>query len=141
MSSRPLVKVDFNPQDAVPEVLGLIVAASTGVMYGNQCGGLACLYKEVEGYLVVVGRATAFIDFFAEKFDGRPPNGPAEWAEEDLDRLGRMVQEKVFYFVPAGDGDERVPLTLDMARGDLTEAWIPVLAGDDAAVLVFANSD
>jgi len=136
-----VITVDFNPQNAVPEVLGMIVAAPTGVLYGNQCGGLACLYKSVEGYLVVAGRATAFIDFFA-RFDGRPPAGPADWAAQDLAHLKRMVQEQVFYFVPDGSADTRVPLTLDPANlPDLTEAWIPVRVGDDAAVLVFANSD
>ncbi|CAM3592195.1 DUF6210 domain-containing protein [Kibdelosporangium persicum] len=135
------VRVDFNPHDAVPEVLCLIVPAPTGVVYENQCGGHACLRKSLEGFLVVVGRATPFTEFFA-RFDGRPP---VSWTVEDLDRLQRLVREKVAYFVPdgdSGDSDVRVLLSLDFDRlDDLTEAWLPVRAGDEAAVLVFANSD
>nr|AGS49334.1 hypothetical protein [uncultured bacterium esnapd2] len=132
------VRVDFNPHDAVPEVLCLIVPAPTGIVYENQCGGLACVQKSLEGYLVVVGRATPFTDFFA-RFAGYPP---VTWAVEDLDQLQRLVRETVAYFVPDGDSDARVMLSLDFDRlDDLTEAWIPVRAGDQAAVLVFANSD
>lgn len=32
--------------------LGLIVKATTGVIYSNQAGGLACLHSEVEGFFV-----------------------------------------------------------------------------------------
>ncbi|MFC0438392.1 DUF6210 family protein [Kutzneria buriramensis] len=133
-----MIRVDFNPQDAMPHVLGLIVAAPTGVVYENQCGGLACLQKELEGYLVVVGPATDYLDFFAE-FDGWPPTN---WAEGGhLERLRELVEE-TGYFVPDGNLDRYLRFTLDLDRlDDLTEAWIPVRAEDDRAVLVFANSD
>ncbi|RSM84710.1 hypothetical protein DMH04_19680 [Kibdelosporangium aridum] len=131
------VRVDFNPHDAVPEVLCLIVPAPTGVVYENRCGGQACLQNSLEGYLVVVGRATPFVDFFA-KFDGRPPQ---RWSPDDLDHLQRLIREKVVYFVAEIEFESRVLLSLDFDRlDDLTEAWIPVRAGDQAAVLVFANS-
>jgi hypothetical protein len=136
------IHVDFNPQDAVPEALGLIVSARTGVLYGNQCGGLACLYEELEGYLVIVGRARPFIDFFS-KFEGRPPMGGVDWSETDLVQLTRMVRDEVFYFVPdSSGGDSRIPLVLDRLNAQkLTEGWVPVQAGDRVGVLVFANSD
>ncbi|WP_203909179.1 DUF6210 family protein [Rhizocola hellebori] len=136
------IHVDFNPQDAVPEVLGLIVAAPTGVLYGNQCGGLTCLYQELEGYLVNVGRAQSFIEFFA-KFKGRPPIGAADWSETDLAQLAAMVRDEVFYFVEeSGGGDSRIPLALDSTNVQrLTEGWIPIRAGEQVGALVFANSD
>jgi hypothetical protein len=127
------VRVDFNPHDAVPEVLCLIVPAPTGVVYENRCGGRACLQNSLEGYLVVVGRATPFVEFFAT-FGGR-------WTPADLDHLQRLIREKVVYFVAELEFESRVLLSLDFDRlDDLTEAWIPVRAGDQAAVLVFANS-
>ncbi len=99
------------------------------------------MWKELEGYLVVVGRAEPFLTFF-KAFDGRPPIGPSAWGAEMLGSLERSVREEAFYFEERGDADARVLLDLDhSAIEDLTEGWIPVRAGAEFGVLVFANSD
>ncbi|GAB7039605.1 hypothetical protein JCM9533A_34550 [Catenuloplanes niger JCM 9533] len=40
--------LDFDPRDASPFVLGMVVERRTGVTYGDQCGGLLCLWRTVE---------------------------------------------------------------------------------------------
>ena len=48
--------------------MGVLIPASTGVLYRQQCGGTACLHLEVEGYLVPVFARPAF-DELRELFE------------------------------------------------------------------------
>jgi Family of unknown function (DUF6210) len=147
MDAHHTVYIDFNARDESPFVLGMIVSAPTGVVYANQCGGLHTLWKEMEGYLVVLGGARAaepFISFFDKRFDGNPPVDADGWTAWDLESIDELILANVRYFATTagGESDEEIPVVLDRELVDeLTEAWIPVRVGDGMGALVFANSD
>lgn len=146
MLADSIVYVDLNPRDEVPHVLGLIVSHPTGVVYGNQAGGLACMWRSMEGYLVVLGAgstAASYIDFF-RRFEGRPPSSGSSWKGDDLTELSILISSTVRYARTnqTGFGEVEVAVGLDKSRTDeLTEGWIPVAVGDGRGVLVFPNSD
>jgi hypothetical protein len=140
------------------QALGLIaiVAAATGVTYAHQCGGYATIVRQMEGFAVPVGDATAahpLRAFFSQRFHGNPPvledgadkRTDGGWTAADLEQLNRLLEQVAFWKTsPDGGGvdDERVFLRLDRSRlQELTEAWIPVSTPYGPGVLVFANSD
>jgi Family of unknown function (DUF6210) len=146
----------LDPDGTQPLGLLVIVAAATGVTYAHQCAGYATVIRQLEGFAVPVGDATAaqpLRAFFSQRFHGNPPIGEwdaekrvdDEWTAADLETLdlllGHIALWKTF---PEGSGmdDERAFLHLDRSRlAELTEAWIPVRCVYGPGVLVFANSD
>jgi len=146
----------FDPDGTQPLGLIAIVAAATGITYAHQCGGYATEIRQLEGFAVPVGDATAaqpLCAFFAQRFHGNPPIGERNaekrsyggWTAADLEQvdllLGHIALWKTY---PEGSGmdDEREFLHLDRNRLDeLTEGWIPVRSVYGPGVLVFANSD
>jgi hypothetical protein len=146
----------LDPDGTQPLCLMVIVAAATGVTYAHQCGGYATRIRQLEGFAVPVGDATAaqpLRAFISQRFRGNPSivKGGADeraddgWTAADLEQLnvllGHIALWKTF---PEGAGvdDERALLRLDRSRLDeLTEAWIPVSTPYGPGVLVFANSD
>ena len=146
----------LNPDGTQPLGLMVIVAAATGVTYAHQCGGYATMIRQLEGFAVPVGDATAahpLQAFFSQRFHGNPPvveGGAGKraddgWTAADLEQFNRLLGQTVFWKTFADGGgvdDERVFLQLDRSRlEELTEAWIPVSTPYGPGVLIFANSD
>jgi hypothetical protein len=136
--------------------LVVIVAAATGVTYAHQCGGLATILCEMEGFAVPLGGPMAsepLRAFFHRRFRGNPPMlsrdleslPGAQWTPEALEELSGLVEQIAFWKThsdASGKDDEPHHLRLDRARiGELTEAWVPVSTVYGPGVLVFANSD
>jgi hypothetical protein len=134
----------------------VVVAAATGVTYAHQCAGLDTEERQLEGFAVPVGSATAaepLRAFFRRRFHGNPPlmTGAADsssgglWSEAALSELSTLVSQIAFWatFPPSTHGDDRREfLQLDLTRlTELTEAWIPVRTAFGSGVLVFANCD
>jgi hypothetical protein len=140
------IYIDVNPRGESPHFLGLIVDHRSGVIYGNQAGGLACVWRSLEGYLAVLGSgavAESYVRFFT-RFDGRPPLAGEEWSPEDLAELSALVAGISGYSTTdeSGYGETELAVRVDSDRVDeLTEGWIPVRVGEAQGVLVFPNSD
>ncbi len=129
----------------------LVIAGDTGVVYQQQCGGLACYMREMEGYLVPLGG----LKFDAEQGRLEPFDLTAVFhvrasccgyealspdrVQQLRDRIGTIP-----YWVssPDGNSEARVPLVLDEARIDeAVEAWVPVSTPDGRGVLMWENCD
>jgi len=144
--------VDLDPEGSWQDWLAVVVRSSTGVVYRNQCAGVACNHPLVEGFLVPVGlwdyengarvKLDPFIDVFHEgehcRYDWTGRSLPAE----RLQTLRSLV-EKVRYWPCEWAGDQRpYRFCLDESRIDeLAEAWIPVETPDGPGVLLYANCD
>ncbi|MFD9687750.1 DUF6210 family protein [Kitasatospora sp. NPDC059088] len=122
----------------------VIVAAPTGVVYQNQCGGYACAQYEQEGYLVPLYGADLdehLNEIFIGELQGHGMRG-RDWPAEVLDRLRAAVGSLGIY--GSGRHDDLCPpsLVLDESRlSEAAEAWIPVTTPDGPGVLVWENSD
>jgi uncharacterized protein DUF6210 len=151
---QPYIFLD--PDGTQPLGLIAIVAAATRVTYAHQCGGHATEIRQLEGFAVPVGDATAaqpLRAFFAQRFHGNPPIGGLNaekrsdggWTAADLEELDLLLGHIALWKTsPEGSGvdDERAFLHLDRSRlEELTEAWVPVRSVYGPGVLVFANSD
>lgn len=158
--------VFLDPDGALDFGLLVIVAARTGVVYAQQCAGLATKMRELEGFLVPVGitadeeriqtldsttSGRIFQTFFQQKFQGNPPDQPDEWTDQEVEELAALVQAIPLWYTERDmvvdqrtvlSRDERAFLTLDTSRlNELTEAWVPVMTAYGPGVLVFRNSD
>ncbi|MFI9320249.1 DUF6210 family protein [Kitasatospora aureofaciens] len=122
----------------------VIVAAPTGVVYQNQCGGYACAQYEQEGYLVPLYGTDldeGMNEIFVGELKGYGMRG-REWPAGVLDRLRTAVDSLGMY--GSGRSDDLCPpsLVLDESRlSEGAEAWIPVVTPDGPGVLVWENSD
>ena len=145
-TAESLIFLDVNPRDDSPHILGLIVEHRTGVVYGNQVGGLACVWRSLEGFFVVLGTGQvpqSFIDYFA-RYGGSPPLTRLDWSPGDLADVASLIARTAPFASTGADGfgESRLPVRLDESRlDDLTEGWIPVAFGDRRGVIVFPNSD
>ncbi|MGW2839898.1 DUF6210 family protein [Streptomyces sp. NPDC001493] len=122
----------------------VVVAAETGVVYQNQCGGTACLQFTQEGYLLpLFGTDVAkdISEFFVVEFEGSGARG-CDWPPHLLDRLRTAVSELHVYGSANRDDVWPAPLVLDESRlAETDEAWVPVLTPDGPGILVWLNSD
>ncbi|WP_245872740.1 DUF6210 family protein [Deinococcus planocerae] len=123
----------------------MIVEASTGVTYGEQCMGLACDQREVEGFLIpTFTDAERLVAFFA-RFHGWPPGIQEKWKAADVEELAALVAGlRVWrtYSNTEDRNDEPHFLVLDRERlAESTEAWVRVLTPYGPGVLIFPNSD
>jgi hypothetical protein len=122
----------------------VIVAAPTGVVYQNQCGGYACAQYEQEGYLVPLYGTDLDEDLneiFVGELKGWGTRG-REWPAGVLDRLRAAVDSLGMYGSGHHDGSYSPSLVLDESRlSEAAEAWIPVVTPDGPGVLVWENSD
>jgi hypothetical protein len=149
MAGRRYVFLDLGERD-----LCVVLPAVTGVVYQHQYGGTACKRGQVEGYLVPVhaapmgggGQALAALrEIFEDEMGG------AGWIGgvlpgDLMPRLRGAVGKIPFCASGRTAGDllsrEEKPLLVDESRlGELDEAWVPVIAADGPAVLVWHNSD
>lgn len=135
--------VFLDPMGLDSSLLALIMPASTGVTYQQQCGGTTCLQRSLEGYLVPVGA-----NMNGERLsavwhgrrgscgfgDGLPPERQ-ELLAERIERIGH-------YATGNAESNEFAQLALDRERSDeLVEAWAPVITLDGPAILVWQNCD
>jgi|MDTC01.2.fsa_nt_gb hypothetical protein len=126
--------------------LCLVVEHPTGVVYGNQCGGVATLHRSVEGYLVPLGRADMedeIYRYFMKEFGENcyPPHN--EWTTQRTTRLNEILTRiPCWRTTQELQGDERAFLSLDIDRiQECVEAWIPVVCILGKGVLMLKNSD
>ena len=130
----------------------VVVAASTGVVYEQQCSGVATQLRELEGYLVPVGGfklrpelGGVASDEFTAVFHDR---GACVWGAagdrfpaERLAQLRGLVGAIPFWTSDDG-GDVRAHLELDESRLEqLAEAWVPVRTPHGPGVLMWNNCD
>lgn len=130
-----MTEVDLDPDGLAPV---LLVEAPTGVVYLHQCGGVTCLQRRLEGFLVPLvapeGAAAALTRVFHDEEDG------CIWGSVGA-RLGADRLEGL----RAGVATLRtweVALALDEGRhADVVEALVPVTSAHGAAWLLWANCD
>lgn len=130
-----------------------VVKAPTGSVYEQQCAGVACETRYVEGYVVLLGGLWSDSD--QERIDPAVLTKPfhadgCAWTwtgsrlpSDRLEALGRLVERIPFWHrTPEGE-DRRGGMKLDRARleEELAEAWIPVLTPDGPGVLLYPNCD
>jgi len=137
--------------------LGVVVSHPTGVVYRQQCGGVECLERSLEGYFVLLGGAsfdmeqgrlrseglTAPFHQRGCRYGGSPHDGTPQLPPDRLAALRRLV-EAIPYWTPSkrGDDDVRGHLRLDEDRVlELVEAWVPVITPDGPGVLTWPNRD
>jgi hypothetical protein len=118
----------------------VLVPSETGLVYEHRYGGSRRRHAEIEGFLVPAWaepEARAALDHvFSVDLGG---NGIRdEHRPEVLGTVGEAV-EQIWY---RGTGDRMARLRIDEARAhELDEAWVPVVAPDGPAYLVWSNSD
>jgi hypothetical protein len=137
--------VFLNPYGSDDPYVFVTVEAPTGVTYGEQCMGLACDQREVEGFLIpTFADAGQLVAFFA-RFQGWPPGIKEDWNTEDVEELAALIATLYMwqtYSATDGRNDEPHFLKLDRDRlAESTEAWGRVLTPYGPGVLVFPNSD
>lgn len=132
--------------DADPQGLGLIVAATSGQTYSNQCGGYACRHPELEGVYVALGPTPAS---FENHFVGESSKWKGHCYDGIDEETARFLDVEL-----ASDALGRIGcVTVDHGRlRDSEEAWVwvkiaenhhPLLRGHGGrnGVLVWENSD
>ena len=146
--------VFLDPDGTLGDWTFVIVAAPTGVRYRQQCAGVACEERELEGYLVPVGgvkldsengriEATNLTAIFhrggACVFGSASGRLPADRLQE----LRRLVAAVPWWTTgESTEPDLRGYLEIDESRlAELTEAWVPVTTTAGCGVLVWSNCD
>lgn len=154
MPRAPMRRVFLDPDGTwTPQWMVVVVQAPTGVLYQQQCAGVACDQREIEGYLVPVGsfrrdpeQGLLLADDFTAVFhDGRWCTHGSARGRLPTDRTARL-QELVallpFWTVNEAGDDVRGHLMLDESRlAEVTEAWVPVITPDGRGVLMWGNCD
>ncbi len=157
-------KVVVDPDGTGQSYLGVIVQHATGVEYEQQCAGVECAMRTVEGYYVPLGGWKTDPDAGRVEWDELTnvfhrgvgpvgcPFGGAPWPSGSTnlrlpaDRLEelRSAVAAIPYWGPE-DGPEnqrRTGLRLDETRlGELAEAWVPVITPDGPGILTWPNCD
>lgn len=140
------IEIFLDESGALGSDLGvqLIVQAPTGVVYGNQCGGHGCRYREAEGYLIPVAgpdAARELQSWFLGRMGSWCCDGRDDWTPETIAELRELVAALPFLRTWEG-GTPRGSLELDEERLDeCQEAWIPVRTPYGPGSLALANSD
>lgn len=134
----------LNPDGTQDIGLCLIVEKDTGVFYGNQSAGNACVELYSEGYLVPLGMKD--VEKELNKFFAKETTGwtPVCWKEKQVEQLSLIISKipcwNTHYY--QDEDDQRQFLKLDKTRiEECEEAWIPVLSPLGKAILIFENSD
>jgi hypothetical protein len=143
----------LNPDGVSTFGLAVIVKATTGVVYGNECDGLSADLRKQEGFLVPVHSVDVRSDgdelnveralraFFEDEFKGHPYDREL-WTPVRTDRLAELVSRVPMWRTSEHlERDDRLYLALDRDQlEEATEAWVPVLTPHGPGVLVFENS-
>jgi hypothetical protein len=145
-----LRRVFIDPDGTLGTYLAVIVEHPTGVLYEQQCGGVATLQRSVEGYYVPLG---------GPRFD--PEQGTIDtselrapfhagsaclWGElsegERRDELRSAVAAIPFWHNRDDGTEVRGHLVLNESRlGEVVEAWVPVVTPDGPGILIWDNCD
>jgi hypothetical protein len=134
--------------------LAVVIRHPTGVVYSQQCAGVACEHRLAEGYLVILGGA-AFADceppietdeLIQVFHDGDACMWP--WTgnkvpEERIAWLEKLLRRIPYWAYEGGNPlGVHAALELDPERHDeIAEAWIPVRTPDGGGVLIYENCD
>jgi hypothetical protein len=145
--------VFLDPDGTMPEWLAVVVRKQTGVVYGNQCGGVATVQRLIEGYLVLLGGLQFDVDdghietrLLREIFH----EGDAckhDWTggtipRDRLTKLRKLVEEISYWTGGFDAAGQKHRLRLDDRHvQDLCEAWIPVKTPEGPGVLLYKNCD
>jgi len=142
VKARTKVPIDADGS-ACPYLL-FLVFAPTDVFYSHQCGGLACIQNEAEGFLVQVGDdklREELYSWFQSEFRGSCMNSTV-WTPSRIDTLGGIVSRIPCFHTDNEGTDHRSFLSLDRGRiQDCVEAWIPAISPYGGGVLILNNSD
>jgi hypothetical protein len=154
MSRATMRRVFLDPVGAwTPDWLAVVVQAPTGVLYQQQCAGVACEHREVEGYLVPLGALApdpaqggiAPGELTTVFHTGNGCTHGAKLGRLPADREARLqalVASVPFWTINEAGSDVCAPLMLDESRcTELTEAWVPVITPDGPGVLMWSNCD
>jgi hypothetical protein len=153
-------RVFIDPDGTDAAYLGVIMEYPTGVLFANQCGGVECLEREVEGYFVPLAGSSVLADRRLDPFALRAPfhrdddciyggesrNKAANYTDLSGKRLEQLIAlvAEIPYWQEGDDSDAvaRVPLRLDETRlAEICEAWVPVLTPDGPGILIWPNCD
>lgn len=148
-------KVDIDPDGTfLDNWLAVVVRHPTGIVYSQQCAGVATQHRLVEGYLVILGATSVDFDHPPLKteslrtvfHDGDACMWPwigDQVPEERIAELARLVSRISFWASePITSEGYLMPLALDLSRRDeIAEAWIPVVTPDGPGVLLYENCD
>lgn len=142
--------VELDPSGSLQQGwMAVVIRHSSGVVYVNQSGGVACQQRVVEGYLVMLGNTPFRADeppTKSDKLNAVFHDGDAckwEWTgaavpEDRIRWLRKLVRQIACWSFEGGLGR----LELDLARkNEIAEAWIPVITPDGPGVLVYRNCD
>jgi len=154
-------KLFLDSDGSIDDWLGVVVRWPSGVIYGQQCGGILTLQRTIEGYYVPVGgvRVGGERDPNIPRFDWRDLRrffldrigiesalgGPAEWRDSLVLAELRTIVGTIPWWIEGEsiDHTRRLSLAVDDTReSQIVEAWVPVRLHDDGTgVLVWPNSD
>lgn len=142
----------LDPDGTGGGIVGVIVAAPTGVEYGTQCGGALCDERYFEGYFVPLsgvlfepdaGRIS--VERLRRPFHAAGACLHASGSVEPSEFAGLLrnaVNELPFWHVDDEGQTHRSRLQVDSARiFDVVEGWVPVQTPVGPAVLVWPNCD
>ncbi len=130
----------------------VIVAAPTGVTYGQQCAGTATETREMEGFLLPVSTEptasrqktlSQLVNFF-KKHRRFMNGGPyTQWPENLLTELEQIIAA-IRHWESDRETQVDVPHALHLDTTQLfniAEAWIPVHTIHGPGILTWHNSD
>ena len=137
--------VELYPTQTETNSLYLIVLASTGVVYRNQCGGTSTEDKEAEGFLVPIGTlqdTERLYDWFWRHYHGACAcTGYLATKPDHVRELSQMIASFTCWHCD-GVTDSPQSLSLDVDRiAECCEAWVPVRSPYGNGWLTFINSD
>jgi hypothetical protein len=102
----------------------ILVPAATGIIYANQVDGIACVQRELEGYLVRLPRLDDEIfapEWWAKSYNRRvfgSPAADAAWAE-----ICARIEAALARLPVDGECPERIRI---VPHAENAEAWVHV---------------
>jgi hypothetical protein len=130
----------------------VIVAAYTGVTYGQQCAGTTTDVRELEGFLLPVSTdltrtkqegLAQLVNFFKAYQRFMNDTQSSQWPETLLEEL-ELIIEAIRDWESKKETEIDVPHTLlfDKTRlSEIAEAWVPVHTVYGPGILTWHNSD
>jgi hypothetical protein len=98
------------------------VPAATGVIYCNQVGGLACVHRALEGYLVPLPRVDD--DVFSPEWWERHYNRRVAGDEGDWQAACRRIEHALAGLLSSGERPEHIEV---VPHPENEEAWVHVV--------------
>ena len=141
-----MIHVDLDPDGTWGSWVGILLPARTGVTFFQQCGGVANEERSLEGYFTPTMGLSFDTSAPIQSAELRAPFHRGKRCNQQLPIDQASLEHAVTnipYWERAADGEvTRNALELDLDRVcELSEAWAPVRAGRNVAVLVWDNCD